>query len=83
MHGSYHCSLVYTFGGAHERVYGPRDYVQVTRQRFIFLAWAMGPAKLVPLHSDWATSQATSAFGGKFDIPIPHDELEGKPLLGV
>ena len=62
---------------AHERVYGPRDYVQVTRLEIYFLSW--GPAKSsIILHSDWATYQATSAFGGKFDIPTPHDKLEGK-----
>jgi len=44
----------------------------------------LGPAKSsIILHSDWVTYQATSAFGGKFDIPIPHDELGGKSLLGV
>jgi len=48
------------------------------------LVFCLGPAKSsIILHSDWATCQATSAFGGKFDIPIPHDELGRKSLLGV
>jgi len=48
---------------------------------FAFLMWACE----IQYHSasDWAMCQATSAVCGKIDILMLHDELDGKPLLGV